>query len=996
MGNDMLNKVFIEVLKKVLDSITSDRIGAVAHSISGSLAKQSIINSDDNLREYIRFYTQEAIYEAIDSFLAKNNLYSFNLALEFPIPDTYSDQIINSFYVMHPECRYESKTITPLLKRAINITHSTVISQLDINSRILYQHSQLNREKILQAIREQSESLISILHELYQNHEKNHCVFNSDDYIKYIDAIYADYFHIFFSIQFSESKYDIESYFECDPQLFKEFDLFLEYKWESKALNGLDLQQQEDRLFSGFLQNIDFFFSLDDNVNNIINRIKATKSKNGFKSERLIFLCRRIGNVRFGNCLFIAGNFGSGKTRLSLELAQYIRRKEGKAIKSVFLFVKSESAPKCIESNLAAAFKKLFNAEHTIEQYMSAFAYHYNLIIILDDVHKYFQNWITLEDMLKIIKKYSRPYVKWLILTQPGYGKDPCDLYEGFFSKYAYQWSPAQKKYQIGEWFNLDEWHRGKDTPGKIIQHSIPLSESKWVWKKKVSSTDYYTPLFSNVLLRYVLYYGNYSIFWKKDLLFPDFCKMYYSILSKERQEIAKDVRLIVLYLLKEHSLSFDGDVIDQTQDNYFCNLINSGLLIKQKDYSDEDTIYECIPDIVWIYKLAMTAKKEWLSRENVIIHEIASKAWADNIELFNSILSMVIQSAEKTADSADTKIVENWDILLDNGFEYATINSGFKCNPALRNELVKKILKRKKVLKKISPTFLHLCALGELEPQSLYCIIDIYINEFPNEISNNENLFAHMLWKNYQTMQWKEIITALHHLSAIQSLIPHKEMIQIMGEDLGRSVAERAMVVGDIETAILSAKEASEGDSLHTSNKQKIKKVDMQSSKQQRKITQTVRYLSNIYDWFCASFCDAVIQQYQEDGYSKMRDARWYTFSDSPNRYELRRNKALTFALAYKYRYYFNNRFFGAKYVKWYTNFIQNLSQREKARKKFALFLIVHTGLKEENYNLNDANKKLVLIAREILSQGSMRALMKEPSVQKFIKCNRTIFENL
>src|SRR5699024_7686699 len=165
---------------------------------------------------------------------AKNNLYSFNLALEFPIPDTYSDQIINSFYVMHPECRYESKTITPLLKRAINITHSTVISQLDINSRILYQHSQLNREKILQAIREQSESLISILHELYQNHEKNHCVFNSDDYIKYIDAIYADYFHIFFSIQFSESKYDIESYFECDPQLFIEFDLFLEYKWESK------------------------------------------------------------------------------------------------------------------------------------------------------------------------------------------------------------------------------------------------------------------------------------------------------------------------------------------------------------------------------------------------------------------------------------------------------------------------------------------------------------------------------------------------------------------------------------------------------------------------------------------------------------------------------------------------------------------------------------------------------------------------------------------
>lgn len=64
---------------------------------------------------------------------------------------------------------------------------------------------------------------------------------------------------------------------------------------------------------------------------------------------------------------------------------------------------------------------------------MSAFAYHYNLIIILDDVHKYFQNGTTLEDMLKIIKNTQGPMLNGLFLHNQVTEKIPVTYTRVFF-----------------------------------------------------------------------------------------------------------------------------------------------------------------------------------------------------------------------------------------------------------------------------------------------------------------------------------------------------------------------------------------------------------------------------------------------------------------------------------------------------------------------------------------------------------------------------------
>ena len=145
--------------------------------------------------------------------------------------------------------------------------------------------------------------------------------------------------------------------------------------------------------------------------------------------------------------------------------------------------------------------------------------------------------------------------------------------------------------------------------------------------------------------------------------------------------------------------------------------------------------------------------------------------------------------------------------------------------------------------------------------------------------------------------------------------------------------------------------------------------------------------YPSDLYDWFCASVCDTVIDRYEVEGYLEFCRAEWIVNKMSPDWKETHRNKTLTFALSEHYR---NSLTYGNDiYVEWYEGLMGKLKSGTKQEKTFALYSIVHTGLKEKGYIIS-SESKLLVFAGEILRHSSMRMIENDPSVKVFIETNK------
>lgn len=788
----------------------------------------------------------------------------------------------------------------------------------------------------------------------HKENPANPCLFNPEKYSEYLQDCLNKH---------SSLPFETQTYLQDRP-LFGELKNFVIDNWIDRLLKDFKPDNNTFRLLKHFLDEIGYYESLEKITSSLKVKVESALDCKTLHAKYRFPIMDKLDSPHYNNCMFISGYFGSGKTRLAIEAARSICPLHYQPNVPVFLFVRP-SDPYTLDACLTKAFYELLGSKNTLSEYLDAFANH-TLVIVLDDVHEYFQLGIVMKDLHDLITTYSRPYVKWMIMMQTGAGTDSNSVHNRYFTHYAYKWSRDFSNVMIEPWFQLDAWYRKQDIPARMLKTQSSVSLHDWSWKDSVSSTIYYNPLLINVLLIYEQINNGPSIFTYNNFLFPTFCQTYFHLLSKEDPSVKRDAESIATHLQTIHSLRFRS--VEGIGYQQIKVLIERGLLV---DTNKFPTAYKSIPDIVWYHLIAEVMNAEIpLSGKNVRTI-LKTEYWENNPVDFNNILSIWVLSGERTSDD----MIRIWETLFDCRFEQVALDSGFKCDPFLRNELIRITLKHPRVLRQHFSLFMHLCALGQIEKKLFHNLITDCIKKCSNQLINNTELFAYMLLQNYQNMNWENVLETLSYLAPIIKIDANVDFICRLGRDISRTVAQKADIVNQLDEAIRSAYIACNGD---VSNESYFPPDGQYHS-----------FPVDIFDGFCSDFCNIIIQKYDIDGYVKFDLAGWYTYVKNPQQNPYRRNLALTFALAHKYRYQIQTYRDEDDYVDWYKHkLVKPLSEGDLAHKTFAIYLIIHTGLRENHYKIEE-NGFFWKIADTLRCDKSMRNVLEGTTCKTFYKYN-------
>lgn len=965
MAENTIETLLIKVGTSILNYLASNADDQATSYIDAYWREKRISNLEAAIhKELENMASDSVVLEAVEASLSKKGLsIGSQTSYDWSLMAKTTERIVQDFFSHHPEWCHNQDDIASMIKRVITETYNAVLSFLDPNARILFIQEQRDNENILQAIKSLHKKIV----DEFTEWNKNKLIFNPDVYEAYLNKYEEKKIsHRYFQVKRDGEKYSPEDAEICKDELFSELERFLSYSWRMQVREKLNGYEKDFPVIVNFLYNIDHSFSMSRTIQQMKKMVGDHIKARPNEEKSLKSILKKLINTPFQNCLFISGCYGCGKTRTSFELAKHVQSNKTQFGDTVFLFVSSDQNANICD-NIKMEFAKLFPKRNSIDQYLDAFSENLKLVIVLDDVQRYFQKGANLDQIFNLVEEYSRSYVKWIIMTQPGYCRDPYDLYGRFHEEYTFQWSDEMNRHVIDKWFALDSWHRLKDTPGKLIDQELSISQ--WDWKDKVSTTNYYTPLFANILICYHIRQKESCIFSRSNLLFPDFCAIFYSTLAGIPDKNELDVKKLIHIFLEVKKLEFPLE--KDTPQDACDNLLNNGLLLKKIPPEAECTTYEGTPDIVWIHKIATSLQKNWLNDECRITQGIKDGEWPDGKDLFQNIVSLVVQIAHsKAVGSAQNILTTNWKQLLEWGYYQAVIDSGFNCEPSLRNILIDILLNKTGVWKNHFDAIMRLCALGKVENDLLLRVVARCVEKYNSQTVTHGYLFANMLQTNISSLSWNEIIYAF---SLLRDVRFEDNVPRVIGSLLGTALIEQAEKDDALHSAILQAREVSKKTSR--------KKYS--------------RYPSDLYDWFCASVCDAVIGRYENDGYIEFCCAKWHFYEQSPDWNEKHRNKALTFALAAHYRYSLDTG--NDAYTEWFEGFLEELKAGTKQEKTFALYSIVHTGLKEEGYNIRSltftrdiSNNKLLTFARDILKHDSMRNLKNDPSVKLFMETNR------
>lgn len=788
----------------------------------------------------------------------------------------------------------------------------------------------------------------------HKENPANPCLFNPEKYSEYLQDCLE---------KSSSLAFETQEYLRDRP-LFGELENFVYDNWVDRLLKGFKPDENTFRLLKGFLDEAGVYKSNAKITSFLKIKVESALNSKTLHAKYRFIIKDNLDSLYYNNCMFISGYFGSGKTRLAIEAAQYMWQLRHEAFPPVFLIVRP-AVPDNLNMSLIDAFFELFGSKNTLSEYLDAFANH-TLVIVLDDVHEYFQAGIVMKDLRDLIKVNSRPYVKWMIMMQTGAGTDSNSLYNSYFTHYAHKWSRNLSDFLIGPWFKLDDWYRKQDLPARILQKQLFVPPHEWIWKESVSTTIYYNPLLINVLLTYEQNNKGQSIFTYNNFLFPTFCKTFFHLLSLDDLSVKRDAESIAKHLRVAHSLLFQSvDCIGYPQIKV---LIDRGLLL---DTNAFPSVYKSVPDIVWYYLISAVMNAELpLSGHNVRTI-IETEYWENNPEDFNNILSIWVLSGERTSDD----MISIWRTLFDCHFEQVALDSGFKCDPFLRNELIRIALAHPRALRLHFSLLMHLCALGQIERKLFHKLITVCIEKCADQLKNNTELFAYMLLQNYQNMSWENVLETLSYLAPILKIEADVDFICRLGRDVGRIVAQKAAMDNQIDDAIRNACEACDSD---VSNEKYFPPDGQYHS-----------FPVDLFDGFCSDFCNTIIQKNNIEGYEKLDAAKWYTYKGRPEPNQYRRNLALTFALAHEYRYQIQACRYEDDYVHWYKyTLVKPLSEGDVAHKTFALYLIIHTELRENHYKLEEGGI-LWNIADRFRSDHSMRNVLEGKTPKTFYKYN-------
>lgn len=196
-----------------------------------------------------------------------------------------------------------------------------------------------------------------------------------------------------------------------DRPLFGELENYVYDNWIDRLLKDFKPDNNTFRLLKRFIDEIGSYESMSKITSSIKKKIESALDSKTLHAKYRFPIKDKLDSPHYNNCMFISGYLGSGKTRLAIEVAQYMLQLRLEAFTPVFLIVRP-SVPDNLNMSLDDAFSELLGSKNTLSEYLDAFA-NCTLVIVLDDVHEYFQSGIVMKDLRDLITTHSRPYVSF-------------------------------------------------------------------------------------------------------------------------------------------------------------------------------------------------------------------------------------------------------------------------------------------------------------------------------------------------------------------------------------------------------------------------------------------------------------------------------------------------------------------------------------------------------------------------------------------------------
>lgn len=806
---------------------------------------------------------------------------------------------------------------------------------------------------------------------LGENHQPKPCV-DDAKYKNYVVSHINNYFSsgIDPKITYHCHQPNME-HFVCRGKLLTEVKEFISYNWIDELERWMQKGTLESTLTLDLLEENKRSLSNDVLVCYLINHLIQAADDPTYNEKRLNAIIQHLSRTHFENCMMISAYYGSGKTRLSIELARQSVNWNKKIVADsdlhpMFLLVNCGNAEN-LEQNIQQELGDLFDSTHSIDEYLNCLPEKTMLTIVLDDIHKLLQSGKTCQDIFTIINRYSRINVKWIMMIQPGYSKQYDILDFSQNERYGYEFRTELKNYQKNFWFQLDDWNKDIEIVQVMIEQVPAIDFSQWKWWSKVSAATFFNPLFANVLiLYYELFPGDrYSL--EADLCFPRFCLYYYEVLKNESTSVNQSTIILANYFLESYSLLFmnreNKAIVEQDK----CNeLINHGLLYQIQSRYDRYPKYCGTPDIVWYFQMAVSAKEQWVNDNNTLKESIRDNRNEKNGQLFDCIMSMLIIMLMETAleESNLTVIEPLWETLLELNFEQPLLESGFKLDRNLRVLLVEFLMKHEDILYQNYEVFLRICALGELSGDLLEQVIIVSLKNYRDQVKANVRTFVYMLQRCYIGLEWEQILKIFSILNPINELGLDKATIEKIGCNLAKSIVVQATEKNELDKAIEKALYVIEEDRKLGEIKEKCP--------------------SNLCDYFSQYFCNEVIVSQSVNAFEKLQRVNWYHFKNKLRWNEQRRNILLTLSLAYVFRETDDE-----EYSEWYVSFVEKLSTHTSCTyRKLALYLVAHSGLKDNSYAIQK-NSRLGSVAKELYTHPDLHNECTRGSLKRFYRQN-------
>ena len=708
-----------------------------------------------------------------------------------------------------------------------------------------------------------------------------------------------------------------------------------------------------------------------------------------------------VDNDSFQNCFFLTGYFGSGKTRLSLELAKsYFTDR----VIFKYIGVNSIHSKEDLVTQISDAYSRFCRFQECIN--ISQSDKDGKLVIILDDIHLMTTKDNTrFSDIVSVVEQFSYNSVKWMLIIQTDYLNAWEKTNSYFTEKHAFRLTRGMEYSSISEnWLDLNKRYKSH----RVVEQILGCSLNNWGWKKTVENTCYYGPLLACVLVASKKRHPTMRTS-LHEFPFIDFCEKYKAVLTGDNLTINKYMQHFARSCWANRSLRIqERSQIDE--ENACIHLTNCGLMHRDEIHND---LLWGIPDMVWADESsdlseAIQAITSAIERNQLrtIYNNIVENNYVALVILITFCKKFKKQNRIERIKSEIKQYSES------NLFKLYSLYDAEG-----RNYAVKKIVESFRLVD-IPQTFedvLLSCHLGGLSYDTLVMIVTAISGYLPNiEIAKVRRLsiqIAGIIQANSIVYTDEQILGLLDILRQFEEKLINyfydtcatteskakEKMLLGIFESIGRSLAH-----GAVNRIFLA-----EGDKP----KYKKKKLKQLLKKTAEGYDGTIvnpcsplngeKAPNSIWDFYIEYLCDEIINHEGRDAFIFFDQVfdddnpHWYDFSQEPSIVRQRRNQLYTLSLGYFFRNYRDINHFDISrkaqegYIDEYIKIVNSLSSTDEySHKRLALFMMVHTGPKQYQYNCIRRDDFEPVVKR-MLNDNTMFSLLHESTARKFIKTN-------